>query len=890
MTALHYQPGRLFRLWPAFLVSILFLISTAQAAQLTLSTEPLDPRAEGYHIYKRLTGENYDYQQPAWSGKESSCTIDNLVEGKTYYFVARSFTGSEQSVDSNEIEYIVQGSDLPLLGDDNTGSEVDIIDDGAPETSFTGTWKVSGGANPYGSQSLYSRDPGASYHFYVTPDKPGSYTVAIRWTYYSNRCSAVPVRIYDGALLLDTVTVDQQYTSGQWNTIGTYSFSDQAQVVVAAQSDACSTCADAAKFTLEVNDSDGDGVIDTDDAFPADSQEWHDADGDGIGDNADSDDDNDGMPDQWETLYGLNLFVDDALKDLDADGVVNIDEYTGDTNPAKKDSDGDGAGDAADPFPTDASEWGDSDGDGVGDNADTDDDNDGMPDAWEVLYGLDPKVNDALKDLDGDGVVNFDEYTGSTNPAKKDSDGDGAGDGVDPFPTDAGEWSDSDGDGMGDNVDIDDDNDGMPDKWEMLYGLDPMVNDALLDKDGDGIVNIEEYINGSDPNQSNGAGTIIIDDGGPGTASMGNWKISGGADPYGSQSLYSTQAGAQYAFESMVTGRYEIALWWTYYSTRSTSVPVQIYDGDLLLETVTVDQQQNCAQWNVLGTYDFRQQVKVVVLSEDDASTSADAAKFTVVEEAGPVIIDDGDVGALSSGVWKVSGGADPYGDQSLYSREAGATFSYEAPLSGRYEVALWWTYYFNRCSDVEVEIFDGDRLLETLSVDQLQQGGQWVVLGAFDFTVSARVVITAQSAECSTSADAVAFIPVKEVIIDDGDAAALSSGVWKVSGGADPYGAQSLYSRDVGAAYEYHAPLTGLHNVSLWWSSHSTRCNSVVVEIYDGDLLLDTVAVNQQQNSGMWNALGNYAFSAKAAVVVVAESESCSTAADAVRFETTGF
>ncbi|PLX86831.1 MAG: hypothetical protein C0618_08340, partial [Desulfuromonas sp.] len=44
-------------------------------------------------------------------------------------------------------------------------------------------------------------------------------------------------------------------------------------------------------------DSDGDGVVDSADPFPADSSEWQDSDLDGIGNNADLDDDNDGVSD-----------------------------------------------------------------------------------------------------------------------------------------------------------------------------------------------------------------------------------------------------------------------------------------------------------------------------------------------------------------------------------------------------------------------------------------------------------------------------------------------------------------------------------------------------------------------------------------------------------------
>ncbi|MCH7988822.1 MAG: hypothetical protein IID46_06670, partial [Planctomycetes bacterium] len=58
-------------------------------------------------------------------------------------------------------------------------------------------------------------------------------------------------------------------------------------------------------FTWEVEiqcliDSDGDGVPDSEDAFPDDPNEQSDNDGDGIGDNADPDDDNDGLTDVEE--------------------------------------------------------------------------------------------------------------------------------------------------------------------------------------------------------------------------------------------------------------------------------------------------------------------------------------------------------------------------------------------------------------------------------------------------------------------------------------------------------------------------------------------------------------------------------------------------------------
>jgi len=47
---------------------------------------------------------------------------------------------------------------------------------------------------------------------------------------------------------------------------------------------------------------------------------------------------------------------------------------------------------------------------------------------------------------------------------------------------------------------LDADNDGMPDSWELSYGLNPRDSaDGAADKDGDGYTNLEEYLNNTDP-------------------------------------------------------------------------------------------------------------------------------------------------------------------------------------------------------------------------------------------------------------------------------------------------------------------------------------------------------------------------------------------------------
>lgn len=61
--------------------------------------------------------------------------------------------------------------------------------------------------------------------------------------------------------------------------------------------------------------------------------------------------DNDGMPNDYEDLFGLNKFFNDANLDLDSDGLTNIQEFNLGTIPNNADTDGDGIIDGLDGDP-----------------------------------------------------------------------------------------------------------------------------------------------------------------------------------------------------------------------------------------------------------------------------------------------------------------------------------------------------------------------------------------------------------------------------------------------------------------------------------------------------------------------------------------------------------
>ncbi len=155
-------------------------------------------------------------------------------------------------------------------------------------------------------------------------------------------------------------------------------------------------------------------------------------------------------------LYHFTTWVDQSLEGFSTVDIgfhyVAVDE---DGNPLDGDADG-----LADYFE-------DANGNGVYDSGDVcdfqsaDTEGDGMPDGWEIQYGLNPLMNDADDDKDADGLTNLEELQRNADPTVTDTDNDYLLDGEEVHAHGT------------DPCDPDTDDDGRTDWQELYEGTDP---------------------------------------------------------------------------------------------------------------------------------------------------------------------------------------------------------------------------------------------------------------------------------------------------------------------------------------------------------------------------------------------------------------------------------
>lgn len=253
-------------------------------------------------------------------------------------------------------------------------------------------------------------------------------------------------------------------------------------------------------------DSDGDTVNDSVEGDNDDKNQYADWDAntngtfDDAGFNADTD--SDGLLDIFDNnSSGTSANVTGSNsngQDSDLDGIWDFQDTDDDgdglltSSQGGGNEDSDSNGDSTDDFDDDSNNiipnylYGDddSDNDGVSGNLDADSDNDGLVDTSEDGgTGIDPSG-----DIDGDGILNYQDadIDGDAIVNTADTDGDGSGTNTTAFTDTNGDTVidqfDKDLDGVADFLDLDSDNDGIADVVE--FGLTDADEDGTLNEGG----------------------------------------------------------------------------------------------------------------------------------------------------------------------------------------------------------------------------------------------------------------------------------------------------------------------------------------------------------------------------------------------------------------------
>ena len=242
------------------------------------------------------------------------------------------------------------------------------------------------------------------------------------------------------------------------------------------------------------------------------------------------------------------------------------------------------------------------------------------------------------------------------------------------------------------------------------------------------------------------------------------------------------------------SGGYYIYARWTQHANRATNATYAVND-DSGTTPVTVNQQQDGGQWNLLGTFSYTAGVphNVTLTDQADGYVIADALKIVPVNTA------------PNSAIW-----------------------IFNIAETGQHNVYARWTAHSNRATNATYAI-ESDSGSDNISVNQQQNGGQWYLLGTFNYTQGSQYSVTlTDQADGYVIADAVAIVPVD---------AQPNRFIWNID-----------------------VPETGNYNVYGRWTAHPNRATNAkyLIDDHSGST---PVVVNQRQNGAKWNLLGTLSF-----------------------------
>ena len=264
------------------------------------------------------------------------------------------------------------------------------------------------------------------------------------------------------------------------------------------------------------------------------------------------------------------------------------------------------------------------------------------------------------------------------------------------------------------------------------------------------------------------SGTIIDSEDSSAVSVTGTWPTSTYNSNYvGSNYRHDDDSGkgsksVTYTPDLPTDDPYNVFLYWNSSSNRATNIPVDIdYNGGST--TVTVDQTTSGGQWNHVGTHQFTSGAGESISIRNDGTNEfviADAVNF-----ARATLDSEDSSGVSITGSWTSSTYTSGYrGDNYKHDGDGGkgdrsVQYGPAIPADGDYTVSIWYTDGKNRATNTKIDVA-GKHSTYTETVNQTQNGSQWVTLGTYTLDSTATVTIRNGNTDGYVVADAVKFVP----------------------------------------------------------------------------------------------------------------------------------
>ena len=261
---------------------------------------------------------------------------------------------------------------------------------------------------------------------------------------------------------------------------------------------------------------------------------------------------------------------------------------------------------------------------------------------------------------------------------------------------------------------------------------------------------------------------IIVDNGDSAFSTVGTWDHSSSIPGYYDVDYQYHAPGtgnktANWTFEIYSSGVYEISVRWSSYANRAPDATYSIFNNGTYLGDETVDQTVKGGQFIPIGEYSLLPgKLEVILTDEASGYVVADAVKLECVQTApDSVIVDNSDSAFSTVGTWDHSSSIPGYYDVDYQYHAPGtgnktANWTFEIYSSGVYEISVRWSSCRNRAPDATYSIFNNGTYLGDETVDQTENGGQFIPIGKYSLLPGKLEVILTDEASGYVVADAV--------------------------------------------------------------------------------------------------------------------------------------